>query len=309
MAIFDTGAALTTLGALQGRGWAIRGGTYTVVEHVQPVNGNSIPLTSVGLSVLIEHDIGWLADVEFQVSRDPLFATVDWTTTVGQKPDGQVDTIANGLLDENRYYWRARVKESGPQGVWSDWSSPWVILVDTGSGRGFAYSDYNIATSISQSPNEVRYIEENVGWLPVMKSTAFIYDELNVAVIVTLKSSAYMYAELGDVSTNTPIPHLWWLSPPSGRPGEGIRIFCFGVGDLVETYDGVVEVNYGGDNWEQVQVLGWQTYPPDPNAYTELRELNPITEHIDMQHTVVEITVPDDAIPPGYPIRIRTNGP
>lgn len=71
----------------------------------------------------------------------------------------------------------------------------------------------------------------------------------------------------------------------------------------------MVEINYGGENWEPVQVLGWQTYPPDPNAYTELRMIDPETEHIDMQHTVIEITVPEEAVPPGYPIRIRTNGP
>lgn len=30
---------------------------------------------------------------------------------------------------------------------------------------------------------------------------------------------------------------------------------------------------------------------------------------VDMQHTVIGITVPGNAIPPGYPVRVRTNGP
>lgn len=61
--------------------------------------------------------------------------------------------------------------------------------------------------------------------------------------------------------------------------------------------------------WQTVPVVSWQTFPPDANAYTEDRLLDETTQHIDMQHQVVEIVVPPGAIPPGYPVRICTDGP
>lgn len=308
MAVLDTSTTEIILGDVIPTGSAIRGGSYSIV-HVGPVNGNAIPMLSATLTVTVSHTIGWLADVEFQASRDQTFATVDWTTNQLEKPDGNVSALITGMVDDSRYYWRARVKESGAQGVWGAWTTPWEMIIDTGAGRAFGYVETNFGTSISQQSAEVSYVYSNIGWLPVPDSEAMGYLYENVSVIYFVEGDWSAYVESGDVSTNTPIPHIWFLKPRSGRPGAGIRIFGFGFGDLQTTFDAVIEIDYGVGDWQSVQPISWQTYPPDANAYTALRMLDPDTEYIDMQHTVVEVTVPDDAMPPGYPIRIRTNGP
>lgn len=309
MAILDTSAGSTVLGPLVGGGRAIRGGTYTVAQ-LGPVNGNAIPMLTAPLSVTVGHDIGWVTDVEFQLSRDPEYATLDWSVLKIEQTDGQVNALATGLLDESRYYWRARVKESGPQGLWSGWTASWVILIDTGSGRAFGYSEMNFGTAISQVSTETRYVEANVGWLPVENHSAIAYTDENVGLKHQSRSEAFAYAEEGDVSTNTPTPHIWFLKPSTARAGDGVRIFGFGLGDLAASFNGVVEINYPGSRgWQTVNVVNWQTFPADPSAYTEDRVLDPVFERIDMQHQVVEITVPNDAVPPGYGIRIRTEGP
>jgi hypothetical protein len=118
------------------------------------------------------------------------------------------------------------------------------------------------------------------------------------------------YAHYGDVNTLAPFPHIWFLRPAAGRSGDGINIFCFGVGDLAETYTGSVELDFGGTiGWVAVPVVAWNTMPPTPDAYTAARLLDAETAYIDMQHSVVQITIPDGAIPPGYPLRIRTVTP
>jgi hypothetical protein len=125
---------------------------------------------------------------------------------------------------------------------------------------------------------------------------------------VTLSEEVPFYVYLGDVSTNPPDPHLWFLVPAAGRSGDGIKIYCFGVGDLQATFSGLVELDYGF-GWVSVPVTSWQTFPAGPNAYLASRMLDPEAAYIDMQHTAVEITIPDGALPPGYPLRIRTVTP
>jgi len=78
----------------------------------------------------------------------------------------------------------------------------------------------------------------------------------------------------------------------------------------VDAYSGSVELYYGtARGWVTVPVVSWQTFPPTANAYTAARKLDPETAYIDMQHSIVEIVVPDGAVPPGYPTRIRTVTP
>jgi hypothetical protein len=154
------------------------------------------------------------------------------------------------------------------------------------------------------------YVDENTGPADNRKSLAIQYTDRNVGFAVNLVSIGWGYAALGDVNTAPPTPHVWFLKPAAGRSGDGINIYCFGVGDLIETYAGSVELDYGGTiGWVAVPVTSWQTFPPGPEAYTMARKLDQETGYIDMQHSVVQITIPDGALPPGYPLRIRTVTP
>lgn len=281
-----------------------------VVTLSQPRDGNRVQSTAVALSMVVAHTgSGTATDVQVEISQTPDFAAVDWNATLLTQPDGHVTVIATGLTDLTTYYWRARAAYAG-SGLWQPWSPIWSFTVDTATGRAFGWVDLNSGLGVVSDPDGVWHAEENVGMVftPDADATGVVHE--NVSMLLIPDGDAYGYVHEGDVSTNTPVPHLWFLKPPAGRPGDGIRIFCFGVGDLQATYGAVVEVRYPAPRgWVAVPVISWQTYPPTVNAYTELRELDPSAEKIDMQHQVVEITVPGDSLPPGYPIRIRTEGP
>jgi hypothetical protein len=80
------------------------------------------------------------------------------------------------------------------------------------------------------------------------------------------------------------------------------------VGDLQATYGGVVEYLDAG-TWHPIPVVTWQTFPGTANALTAARTINEELGILDPQHTGIQIVVPAGALPPGYPIRVRTNGP
>jgi hypothetical protein len=190
---------------------------------------------------------------------------------------------------------------------------PWTFTPDLNSGRAFGYVESNLGVFLVQEPDvtSVEYVNLNFGVYLVQERdvTSAEYVNLNHGVEITLDPDGVEYVHYGDVNTLTPTPHIWFLKPKSGRPGDGIRIFCFGVGDLQATFSGVVEAYWGPViGWVAVPVITWQTYGPTAAAYTALRQLDELAEIIDMQHTVIEITVPLTALPPGMPVRIKTNG-
>lgn len=188
---------------------------------------------------------------------------------------------------------------------------PWTFTPDLDSGRGFAYVDENMGVDLTLDPDvtAAAYVDENMGVELVLDRdvTAAAYVDLNHGVAITMTAEGVEYAHYGDVNTLAPFPHIWFLRPAAGREGDGISIVCFGVGDLVTTYSGSVELYYGPTlGWIAVPVTAWNTYPPTVNAYTADRRLDPPASLIDMQHTVIEIVVPVGALPPGYPLRVRT---
>jgi hypothetical protein len=191
---------------------------------------------------------------------------------------------------------------------------PWAFTPDLNAGRGFSYVDTNAGVALALDPDvtAAAYVDFNVGFdLPLDKDvTAAAYVDLNVGFLITLKAEGFEYVHYGDVNTLAPFPHIWFLRPAAGREGDGISIICFGVGDLSTTFSGSVELYYGPTlGWVAVPVTAWNTYPPTVDAYTADRRLDPPAFHIDMQHTVIEIVVPVGAVPPGYPLRVRTVTP
>jgi hypothetical protein len=191
---------------------------------------------------------------------------------------------------------------------------PWAFTPDLNAGRGFAYVDSNLGFNpvLDADVTGAAYVDLNVGADLVLDRdvTGAAYVDLNVGVQITLDADGVEYGHFGDVTTDPPAPHVWFLRPAAGRAGDGISIVCFGVGDLVGTYAGSVELDYGGTTgWVSVPVTAWNTFPPGPDAYTAARRLDEETGYIDMQHTVVEIVIPAGAVPPGYPLRIRTVTP
>lgn len=280
---------------------------------ISPADGNRAPSTSVALVVDVSNTAGGNSDVSWEVATDSGFASIAWSSTSTNVPDGLLQVIASGLANGTKYYWRARATPTGTT-TWGPWSGVRTFTPDLNSGRGFAYVDLNAGVVLVPEPDvtSVEYVNLNAGLylVPEADVTSAEYVNLNGGVAITLVSVGLEYGHFGDVNTLPPFPHVWFLRPAAGRAGDGIRIYCFGVGDLAATYSGSVELDYGGDlGWVAVSVTAWNTYPPGPDAYTAARRLDAEAGYIDMQHTVVEIVVPAGALPPGYPLRIRTVTP
>lgn len=302
------GAGSATVGGLSAAGAGQV--QWWLAEQVSPVNLLVYPALAMPI---VFHANTWdnaAVDVRLQVSTSSTFATTIYdalSTSTPESPDTTV--IVSGLVNGTTYYWRVRA-EYTPASQVGPWSTTWsfLVLIDASDAVEYVYED--VGVEVTQDPDAAEYVYENVGVMQTLDSSAPEYVYMSVGVQQTLDPDAVEYVYLGDVDANTPTPMIWFLMPPSGRAGDGIQIVGFGFGDLQSTYTGAVEVQYPLPiGWVSVGIVSWQTFPADPNAYTELRMLDEVSGYIDMQHTIIEITVPGDAIPPGYPVRVRTDGP
>jgi hypothetical protein len=113
---------------------------------------------------------------------------------------------------------------------------------------------------------------------------------------------------VGDVNTDTPTPHIWWLMPNAGRPGDGFNIVGHGFGTDQSTYDGSVEMEIA-TIWGAISVTDWDLVAAGTHAYDDDREMNFETGVITMEHGVIAVVVPIDAVPPGSLVRVVTDGP
>lgn len=306
MAVLDR-AASGVLGSLRFAAAGVASGYAVALDG--PPSGTRPPSRAVPLTLLVSSTSAINTDVAVEVSADPAFGSLFYSNTLTDRADGIHSVTVSGLVDQTKYYWRARAAETGTT-AWAAWTPAWTFTPDLSAGKAFAYVNLNAGADLQPDPDSVAYVAENVGAELTPSGTGFGYVGENVGVMVTLSGLGFGYAHYGDASTNPPDPRVWFLLPAAGRSGDGIRIFCFGVGDLVGTYSGSVELDYGGTvGWVSVPVISWQTFPPGPDAYTAARKLDPAAGYIDMQHSVVEIVIPDGAAPPGYPVRIRTVTP
>ena len=171
-----------------------------------------------------------------------------------------------------------------------------------------AYVDINQGISYDLDDSAAHSVDENVGIEPLVIPAAVHSVDENVGVNITLVPDAVEYVALGDVDESQPQPHIWFLRPTSGRAGDGIEIVGGGFGDLQSTHSGAVEFKPDpeSDQWAPVPVTSWQTFPPTEHAYTSDRVLDQETGRIDQQHTVIGMTIGSTMVPPGYPVRVRT---
>lgn len=306
MANLDTGATLV-LGGFQFAAAGVASGYAVALDG--PPSGTRPPSLAVSLTVLVSSTSELATDVALEVATDAGFASVFYANTLTARADGIHSATVSGLTNLTTYHWRARAAETGTTS-WAPWTSAWTFTPDLDAGKGFGYVDENVGAEVTPSSSTFGSVDENVGAEITRVATGFGSVDENVGAEITRTALGFGYGHEGDVSTNPPSPHVWFLRPTAGRSGDGINIYCFGVGDLVTTYSGSVELDYGGTiGWVSVPVTSWQTFPPTENAYTAARKLDELEGYVDMQHSVVQITIPDGALPPGYPLRIRTVTP
>jgi hypothetical protein len=153
------------------------------------------------------------------------------------------------------------------------------------------------------------YVYENVGVALVASQDGTHYVFENAGVDLTESKDAVHYVYEGDVNTATPTPHIWWLRPNSGRASDGFTVVGHGFGAAAATYSGVVEADYGSPTGKvPLSVVAWTLVAADADAYTSARTMNPDTDTIDPEHGELAVTIPSDAVPPGYMIDVTTNG-
>lgn len=279
------------------------------VAILSPNNGVREPSQAVVLQFIVSSTTGFNVDVQVEVAEDETFTSIVWSNTLPALESGHTEVVASGLLDGTQYFWRVRAAEAGTTG-WTEWTETRFFYVDLDAGKGFAYSFVNVGTEPNTvDPDPISYTYLNQGILDLPEPTAFAYVYGNAGLPATTSSAGIAYVYMGDVDDSTPTPHIWFLRPAAGRPGDGIRVIGFGFGDTPTQYNGVLEMLLNGE-WVGVDVTAWQTYPASPDAYTDDRMIDVITGlTVDPQHTEIEFVIASYLIPPGVSVRVRTDGP
>jgi hypothetical protein len=302
------GVGATTLGGLS----STADGTLQWWRgYVDTVSGYVSPTVTPVIFTRQDSNDGTSAAVQLQVSVVNTFVSTVHDSDLTQADNVTGGRQVTGLTDGTLYYMRARAKKTiGSYNYVSPWSATSTFTVVTKSGIASLNITLNIGVEVTPAQVKPAYGYENVGveYTPSQVSPAYGYE--NVGVEVNPVDNVPQYVYEGDVNTATPNPVIWYLMPSFGREGDGVAIVGFGFGDLQTTYSGVVEVNWGGGiGWQTVPNTSWQTFPATGSAYTGSRVIDEVNGYVDPQHTVIEITVPSGAVPPGYPVRVRTNGP
>lgn len=254
---------------------------------------------------------GSSAAVQLQVSIVDTFTSTVHDSDLNQPHNVSQGRQVTGLGDGVTYYLRARAKKTiGSYNYVGPWSATSTFTVITKSGIASMNITMNIGVEHTPSTVSPAYSYQNVGVEHTPSTSWAAYAYQNVGVQYTPVDFTPQYVFIGDVNTDTPNPVIWFLRPEYGREGDGIAIYGFGFGDLQSTYGGVVEIDWGGAiGWQSVPISSWQTFPPTGSAYSGNREIDELLGNVDPQHTVIQIIVPSGAIPPGYPVRVRTEGP
>jgi hypothetical protein len=160
----------------------------------------------------------------------------------------------------------------------------------SGDQEGYLYSDVNLGLAVTPTD-----------WGQ--------YDDLNLGVPDPPQNAAH-YDDQGDINTATPTPVLWWLTPDRGRSPDSIVLVGLGFGDTAAEYNGVVEsYDVDTDTWSTVTVTGWTYYAADAANLTDDRKIDFAYKTTTTERQEISIQIDSDWVPPGLPLRVRTDGP
>lgn len=254
---------------------------------VAPANLTRMPSLLPTLTIKITDS--WddaTAQAQIQVDNNADFASLTWSgtdTSVPFNTDNAV-TVGTTLTAGTVYYWRAR---GGDGTSWGDWTPAIQFTPFLEVGDAIEYVLINVGydpTAFTPNQDALAYVLENVGYDPAAftpNQDALEYVLENVGyqqADFTQTMDALEYVLVGDVNTDVPTPHIWFLQPTSGRPNDGFDIYGFGFGDLQATYSGSPQGYFDGV-WSGLNVVAWQTFPENSAAYTVNRvvaqDINP----------------------------------
>lgn len=276
-------------------------GSSRVVQLISPV-GIAEPLIRAVFRA--RHISATNQDLQFEVASDAAFATVISSATITNVAPLVTTSWTMGvdLTPGVKAYWRVRAGDfSGSS--WGSWYSSFTMYQTGGNGYGYVW--LNASAVVTDTGKGHEYAWLNGGPLLVDVGCGYEWVWANVGRDLQIGTDAYEYVWQNNDDSN-PLPHVWFVDPTSGRPGDGFTVIGFGFGDLQSTYTGHVEIDLqDGAGWQTVGVVTWQRFPADPDMYGPDREIR--AGKIDPQHDEIGVLVPSAAIPPGLLVRVVLN--
>lgn len=297
------GAGGTTFGGLTSSASAVV--KWWDAVPVTPANGGAYPTTAPLFHIQATTWDAGSAQVQLQVATNSTFTNIVHDSTVSQPHGVEQTRSVTGLVNGTRYWWRVR---AGDGTLWGLWSETRTLTIQVDSGKCFQVGMMNVGVSLISDPDAYDPATVNVGVLDTSQEEwpAYLYVNVGVAITRADEWPAYFYA---NVTADPPMPHLWFLRPPSGREGDGVEVVGWGFGDTAAQYAAGVEIELEPGVWTAMDTVTFQTFPATADGYTANRVLNQATGEIDPQHTIIAVVIPPGAEPPGYPVRVRTVTP
>ncbi len=173
----------------------------------------------------------------------------------------------------------------------------------------YALANVGVDDPYTEAPNAHAYALANVGvaYSPTdvpsggadgenRDNPPILYALANVSVSVS-GLSAFLYA-FGDINTDTPTPHLWYVVPDYGQEGWQFTVVGYGLGDSQGEYSGLVKLNA-----LTCSVVTWIGVAAEALPHT----IDPTTDTADPVHQEVTAIVPAGAV--SGVITIETDGP
>jgi hypothetical protein len=170
--------------------------------------------------------------------------------------------------------------------------------------EAYGYVDENVGVLVVDARESYGYVDESAG--PAsgdrLEGYGYVYENVGVSLIDAREAHGYGY--WGDVSANTPVPHIWYLRPNYGREGWESRAVGHGFGATQATYAGQILLNAlagGIVQWHRVDALAGRP-DPDPD-----RQIIPDDDVATPEHQEIRWTVPAGGV--SGVVKVTTNGP
>jgi hypothetical protein len=281
--------------------WLLVNSSTVQIWKMASTDGSASAVTG-GISIALATGITYRMTVEViaqtVAARIQRLSDNQWLTAAGAWQAGQVNcqSAADGTF-------------GGPGQVGFDIRGD---TTTTGVGLDFIQAIDQPATPILPAPVPSKsgyfYIYENAGFFPpVGAKEGYFYSYLNLGFLVTSDKQGYFYGYEGDVNTLVPTPHIWFVTPGHGRPGDGVTVYGSGMGANQATYNGSVEMLFGVSSWTAQGVTGWRFPAAGTHAYDSQRTIDPNAGVINVEHNELDIVIPSNAVPPGHQVRFRTD--
>lgn len=155
-----------------------------------------------------------------------------------------------------------------------------------------AFTEAGTATEIVPTvavPDALASIYENVGLSlsPTVSGSAEVYENVGLEVAASDDAFSYSYSF---ATSDVPTPHIWYLTPSSGRLGDAFTVVGMGFGSTEVEYLGSVLLEQ-----QYVPPIFWGTIAAGADAYDADRRIDPGTDTATTEHQRIQALIPETA--------------